>query len=100
MAATGKGAPGITRTRPAAARPAALLGDLVGVLGLADRQHAFVERRQVDGVPFEALGAVVRQQVDAVGRSGRLGGLAAVELRENGVERECPAGSRQAAESA
>ncbi len=45
-----------------------------------DRQRAFFEHRQEDGVPFHALGAVVGEQVDAGRRSVALGLVASREL--------------------
>jgi hypothetical protein len=66
----------------------ALLGDLLILLGLPDRQQALVECRQVDGVPFEALCPVVRQEIHAATRSCGLIRAAAVEFGKNGVDRE------------
>ena len=43
---------------------APLLGQLGGLGRLADRQRAFLERRQEHGVPLEALGAVVGEELD------------------------------------
>ncbi len=59
----------------------ALLLDLGRLGRLADRQDPLLEGRQEDGVPLEALGPVVGQQLDAeAGRAVRLGGRPPVDL--------------------
>jgi hypothetical protein len=50
----------------------ALLGELGRLVGLADRKRAFLEGRQEDRVPFEALGPVIGQELDAGGRPAGL----------------------------
>ena len=70
---------------------AALLGDLLVVDGLPDRQRSLLESRQQDGVPLEALGPVQREQVDAVGRALGLGRRPRLERRRASAGIESPA---------
>ena len=72
----------------------AFFGELVGLLRLPDRQQPLLERRQEHGLPFEALGPVVRREHHARGSRSdgrRLGCVARVELGEEGR----PVGARR-----
>ena len=73
-------------TRDADIQEPSLLGEEVVVVEcLADRQQALLDGRQRDGVPLEALGAMVREQVDALGRARALRRAPTVEFREIAV---------------
>ena len=63
-------------------QPPFLVEQRIVVEGLADRERAVLEHRQRDGIPLEALGAVVREQVHAVGRARALPRASTVQLRE------------------
>ena len=57
-----------------------LLGQFGRLAGLADRQGAFLERRQEDGIPLQALGPVVGEQLHAGRRATGLDGGPSLHL--------------------
>jgi hypothetical protein len=59
-----------------------LLLDLLGGLGIDDRQRAVDQADQEDRVPLQALGRVQRGQRDALQRGRVLGLGALLELRD------------------
>ncbi len=61
----------------------ALLGERVGIGGrLADRQGAFLQPGQEDGVPLESLGPMEGRERDALAARVGLGGIAPRKLGE------------------